>query len=397
VSDYLTKDLRQKVEALKEQVANSPTSVVNLRARAEVLWEWANAFSMTGTPLPVDCSFFMASIFVGNDVGEFSVLRRDPKISAIDLDEMLEELTLKEQHLNAFGSVSIDSNQRLRTESLETLKQVFTVGDIALNEGSGLLIARNGFVNHGLPQSSDPSAENYVTIECSNSNAVFKPDTIEMRGLRGGIRAPIPVLLFRLFGTSLTKGESITITYGDRSGGGPGFRVQSTSTDSLKLPIYVDFKGNNNFFTFDYPGWEILGQAATSIHCFGPGIVKVGETFEITVRFEDRARNRATGKIPSYQVLLNDSLVASVESSEEALKKITNLKINQEGTFRFKIVANNGLVAWSDPVWVKSQVTNRIYWGDLHGHCEFADGQGTPDGFFDFGRDDAQLDFICLS
>ncbi len=397
MSDYLAKDLRQKVEDLKYEVSKNPTSVENLRERAAIVWEWANAFSMTGAPLPVDCSFFMASIFVGNDPGEFSVLRRDPKISAIDLDEMLEELTLKEQHLNAFGSVSIDSNHKLKTETLETLKQVFTVGDIPLSEGAGLLIARNGFVNHGLPQSSDPSGENYVTIECSNSNAVFKSDIIEMRGLRGGIRAPIPVLLFRLIGTSLTKGDRVTVTYGDRSGGGPGFLVQSTSTDSLKLPIYVDFKGNNNFFTFDYPSWEIVGQETTSVHCFGPGIVHLDETFELTVRFEDKARNRATGTVPGYQIFLDDSLVTSIEAGKDALKKITNLKINQEGTFRFKIVLDDGSVAWSDPIWVKSQVNNRIYWGDLHGHCEFADGQGTPDGFFKFGRDDAQLDFLCLS
>jgi hypothetical protein len=396
-SDYLSSDLRHKVEELKNQVANSPTSVANLRDRAEIAWEWANAFSMTGAPLPVDCSFFMASIFVGNDVGEFSVLRRDPEISARDLDEMLEELSLKEKYLNAFGSMSVISSPQLRTESLETLKQAFTVGKIPLVEGGGLLIARNGFANHGLPQSTDPGGENYVTIECSNSNAVFVPDTIEMRGLRGGIRAPIPVLLFRLIGTSLTQGEKITITYGDRTAGGSGFRVQSTSTDSFKLPVYIDFKGNNNFFTLDYPSWEILGQAATAVHCFGPGIVSVGEVFELTVRFEDKARNRAIGRIPGYRVFLNDSLVTSIESGETALKKIPNLKIDQEGTFRFKIVTNDGLIAWSDPIWVKSQDTDRIYWGDLHGHCEFADGQGSPDGFFEFGRDDAQLDFLCLS
>lgn len=396
-SDYLSSQLRQQVEDLKTQVRRSSTTVENLQERAEILWKWANAFSMTGAPLPVDCSFFMASIFVGNDVGEFSVLRRDPHLSAIDLDEMVEELALKEQHPNAFGSISIDSHQKLQTDSMVTLKQVFTVGEIPLSEGAGLLIARNGFVNHGVPQSIDPKGENYVTVECSNSSGVFISDSIEMRGLRGGIRTPIPVILFRLTGTTLGKGETITITYGDCAGGGPGFRIQSTSTDSFKLPIYVDFQGKNNFVTFDYPSWEILGQDPVFLHCFVPGVVGVGELFAINVRFEDKARNRATGTIPGYQIFLDESLVASFEPGGTALNEISNLAIDREGTFRFKLVLDDETVVWSDPIWVRSKITRRIYWGDLHGHCEFADGQGTPDGFFKFGRDDAQLDFLCLS
>ncbi|MFN9955989.1 MAG: hypothetical protein ACK55I_23065, partial [bacterium] len=112
--------------------------------------------------------------------------------------------------------------------------------------GAGLLIARNGFVDHGLPQHTDPSGENYVTISCNNPKVNFTPEIIEMRGLRGGIRTPIPVLLFRLSGATLQKGEKVVITYGDKSRGGAGFKVQSTSTDSFKLPIYVDFTGNEN-------------------------------------------------------------------------------------------------------------------------------------------------------
>lgn len=396
-SDYLDSGLRSKVETLKSEVAAFPTSPTNLRNRAAIVWDWANRFSLTGEPLPVECSFFMASIFVGNDVGEFSVLRRDPVISSRDLDEMIEELSIKEEHLGAIGKFSIVNDEPLLVGSFQTLEQVFTVGDIPLEIGAGILIARNGFVDHGIPQNHDPVSANFVTIRSDNSKAVFIPETIEMRGLRGGIRAPIPILLFRLAETRLEKGTRIIITYGNQSEGGPGFKIQSTSTDAFKLPIYVDFNGKNNFITFEYPGFHVIGKKTSAVHGFVPAIVGKNEAFELVIRSEDHARNRASGAVPAYQIYLGEELVASVKASFEAISKISNLKISNIGTHRFKIVSESGQVTWSDPIWVKSGMAKSIYWGDLHGHCEFADGQGTPDGFFKFGRDDAQLDFLCLS
>lgn len=395
--DYLDPHLRSQVENLKLEITTDPTTPANLSERAEVVWEWANQFSLTGEPLPVECSFFMASMFVGNDVGEFSVLRRDPNISSVDLDQMIEELTLKEKYKGSIGKFLIDTKRTLLVESFESIEQRFIVSKLPLMEGAGLLIARNGFVDHGIPQNSDGKAENFVTITCTNERAKFVPQTIEMRGLRGGIRAPLPVLLFRLEGVTLEEGEQITITYGDKSQGSPGFRIQSTSTDAFRLPVYIDFDGRNNFITFNYPGFEVIGGVAKSAHAFLPAMAEVGERFDLVIRFEDKARNRATGQLPSYRVFLDSELIAQQDSGTDSVSIIRDLKIMEVGTYRFKIVTENEISIWSDPIWIKSQIKERIYWGDLHGHCEFADGQGTPDGFFAFGRDDAQLDFLCLS
>ena len=395
--DYLDVAFRAQVEKLKSDSASEPTKPETLRARAEILWEWANRFSLTGEALPVECSFFMASVFVGKDVGEFSVLRRDPRISSMDLDQMIEELSLKERNLSSIGKITILPQVEIVCGSFQTLRQVFEVGEVPLVPGAGLLIARNGFVDHGIPQHTDPSGENYVTISCNNPKVNFTPEIIEMRGLRGGIRTPIPVLLFRLSGATLQKGEKVVITYGDKSRGGAGFKVQSTSTDSFKLPIYVDFTGNENFITFEYPGYEIVGGPARSVHGFLPSMVKVNEKFDLVLRTEDGSRNRATSAIPGYEIFLEDELVVSIEPGQSAIYEIKNLSISKEGTFRFKILSSEGNAVFSDPIWVKSNLPSQIFWGDLHGHCEFADGQGTPDGFFKFGRDDAQLDFLCLS
>jgi hypothetical protein len=397
VNDYMSSSLRNQVEALKVSVQEEPTTPETLLSRGKLLWEWANSFSLTGIALPVECSFFMTSVFVGSIAGEFSVLKRDPIVSSNDLDQMIDELTLKEEHFGSLGTFALTPKPPMVVNSLETFQQIFSVGTLPLIQGGGLLIARNGFVDHGIPQHENPSAENYVSVQTNRAGATFRASSLDMRGLRGGIRAPIPVLFFELAGSDLVSGDTVTITYGDTSKGSAGFRVQSTSTDGFKLPIYVDFAGNRNFLTFESPGFDVCGGPAHSVHGFVPAVTGIGEPFELVLRTEDKARNRATGVIPGYEVSLNDKTIAKIPSGNESIVKIAGLSIPTEGTYRFKIISTDGAICFSDPVWVKKGFENHIYWGDLHGHCEFADGQGSPDAYFQFGRDDARLDFLCLS
>ena len=50
--DYLSADLRQRVEALKLEAPESTDDVAVLSDRLETLWQWANAYSLTGGPIP---------------------------------------------------------------------------------------------------------------------------------------------------------------------------------------------------------------------------------------------------------------------------------------------------------------------------------------------------------
>ena len=48
--DYLTPDLRQRVEALKLEAPESTDDIAVLSDRLDTLWQWANAYSLTGGP-----------------------------------------------------------------------------------------------------------------------------------------------------------------------------------------------------------------------------------------------------------------------------------------------------------------------------------------------------------
>ena len=50
--DYLTADLRQRVEALKLEAPEGTEDIAVLSDRLDTLWQWANAYSLTGGPIP---------------------------------------------------------------------------------------------------------------------------------------------------------------------------------------------------------------------------------------------------------------------------------------------------------------------------------------------------------
>jgi hypothetical protein len=67
-SDYLTPDLRARVDKLKADVAFLPTDAFNQEERARILWQWANAFALNGGDLPVNITQAVAGIFAYPDL-----------------------------------------------------------------------------------------------------------------------------------------------------------------------------------------------------------------------------------------------------------------------------------------------------------------------------------------
>ncbi len=87
-------------------------------------------------------------------------------------------------------------------------------------------------------------------------------------------------------------------------------------------------------------------------------------------------------------------------SFERGRRRFGGLVFRSEGVHRVTATdAKAGLVGESAPIMVeRHRPTYRVYWGDLHGHSgEYACGQGTIDGYYQFARDYAGLDFCALT
>ncbi len=388
--DYLSPELRVRVERLKTEVAAEPTTQATIIARADVLWEWANAYSLAGGVIPNDLPLLIRA---SREVDQPDV--KGLTESTRQLDSMVREMRLKDEVPDALGTLDLDCTEPLVAEDLVTFRQTWTVGAVPMAEGGAIYLGRDGFNNHGAPQVDDPAGDNYITVTSSNPAATF---TYQGVGLRQSLVTRIEGI-FRLEGATLQPGDTVTIAYGDRSGGSRGFYVQSYSVSRCRFPVYLDLEGDGNFMQPAWPAVPVLGKReVAAVTVFVPSIVAPGEPFRVVVRSEDDRYNRASGPDPEYQILLDGRPWSGIQAGGAALTVLEDVAIAEEGAHRFEVRSADGRIrGTSNPIWVRRDPPYRIYWGDTHGHIGFSDAQGTPDGYFTFARDDAALDFVTLS
>jgi hypothetical protein len=397
-ADYLKPDLRSRVEALKQAVAATPTTAASVEERAAVLWAWANQFALDGGNLPVNLPSTI------NNVGRARFEKRAPPANVLrDIDNFTVELTLKEERPDAIGTLRLKDEQPLVAGSFTTVEQAYTAGTAALGPGAAFLLGAQMVADQGTYQYEDPTGDNYVSIRASDPTVRFEPSRIQFGGMHSGLqRADAPTIVFTVAGGTLDNGESATVTYGDRSKGSRGWQVQTFNVEGLLLPIYVDLVGKGHFLSPRWPALTVIGERdTTSVRAFAPSIVAPGEPFSLTLRSEDRWYNRPSGTIPAYQLSLNGEPLPNPRDVPESVGGVTTLadmKIDAPGIYRFSVRSADGAVSGtSNPIWVREGKGRRLYWGETHGHSGFAEGQGTAEHYYRFGRDDSKLDFLTMS
>ena len=423
-TDYCLPELRAKVEQLKADVAEEKTTAKNSAERLPIIWEWANARARDGhdipnnLPLTIYYDRFFADMAeqTSNDeeLSFFERLKRTQKYKFNGrfilriIDRYVREMQMLEDDPDVLGSVSAEPME-FPAGSYQTIEQTYTVGNRDLEPGAYLVVAQHMQSTQGKYQIEDPKADHYVSAHSSNASAKFKPTTKRKFGMHGGFRFPAPNLAFELVAGRLTKGDTVTVVYGDRSGGSRGFKVHEISNDSFQIPLYVSF-GDEKRSLEDYVldigydhllgmvPFKVVGVEPVGVHGFAPSVVGVGEPFEVSARSEDRYFNRAEGEIPAYDVTLNGKPFGKIDAGTDAITLLKDIKIDEPGVYRFGFRSQDGkIIGQSNPIWVQENPKSRIYWGETHGHSGFAEGQGTPTGYFRFGRDDARLDFLTLS
>ena len=260
-------------------------------------------------------------------------------------------------------------------------------------------MARHFNANYGVFQTDDPAAAGYVTIGTDAANVRFETDVYMASGPHGGFRAPEPALAFRVAEGRLEPGESVTITYGDTTGGGPGVMMTQTSGARTPFPLYGDLDGAGEWRPLPILPFAVVGTTVAGVHGFAPSVVRPGESFELSVRAEDRFYNRATGDIPGFDVVVGGEVRASTEAGSEAIT-VVELALDEPGVYWTTLRSRDvepQITGGANPILVVEDREFGIYWGDTHGHSGYAEGIGTLDFFLQFARDDARLDFVTHS
>ena len=421
--DYIAADLRARVEELKGEASQSSTSPQVLLDRLDTLWAWANAYALDGGRLPIDFTMQYtlerlaarsispspSDALLVDLAGAFEdYVRGIPELSLPsmgDREELLRsvgsfvetqvaELTLKEEHPNALGTLRLEPNQAQRAGTMVTLEQTWTVGDVPMRVGGGIALTSRG--RWGSLQTTDATAQGYTSVRSSRAGARLVPSEPWAKWTSFITRF---TLQWRLEGAELRPGDTVTVTYGDRSGGGPGFRVHSYSNDAMVLPVHLDLEAEGHVLQPTWPSFPVIGAEETCyVDLVAPSVVAAGEDLALTLRGQDCWKNVSSGESPAYRVLLGETAVATLAAGGPGLQTIEDVRLPEPGIYRFEVRSEDGrLRGGSNPVWVEAAPERRVLWGDTHGHSGFAEGQGQPEGYYRFGRDVARLDFLSLS
>ncbi|MEZ5550909.1 MAG: DUF3604 domain-containing protein [Pseudomonadales bacterium] len=385
-TDYLNPELRSKVDQLKADVIGSPTTAANAAERTRVLWDWANAFALNGGYVPVNLTAAIRPV---------NPDRVRPREVAA-LDGYIRELSLQDTDPKAIGALTADLGP-FEARSWATFQQTYTVGTRPIVRGGGLVVGKHFMVDHGDLQTQDPAAPNYLSIASSSGTARFVVDSAPIAGMHGNFRGAANMLFFRLDAGTLQKGDTVTLTYGARSGGSPGLRMPSTSSDFTPFPLYLIFDDSGEQYSLPIQPIRISGTSIAGVHGFAPSVVRPDEAFTISVRAQDRFFNRAQPPYPDWQVYANDELLGALPAAGSAIALLENLRLNSPGVYRITIRSGDGAITGvANPILVSADA-QKIQWGDTHGHSGFAEGIGTPDRFMTWARDDARLEFVTHS
>lgn len=390
--DYLDPNLRERVERLKIEAHQPSSDREVLSARLATLWEWANAYSLTGGPVPGGFPQLLSNA----NRGLRGLPRGGPQLTADQASRFVAQYTrefqIKDENPNAVGELTLSSNGPFRAGEFVTVTETYAVGGMPMAPGGGIAVGRG----RGGVQAERPTQAGYVTVRSSNPEARFTASEPWGRWATFETRSTVA---FRLSGASLSEGDTVTITFGDRSAGGPGLKIQNWSNDRVVFKTFLDLEGNGWLLTPEWPALEVVGEEAIRfVNAIGPSVVAAGEDFTLAVRSEDRFKNLSSGKTPSYEVLINGEMFRPIPAGSPAVHEIGGISIDSPGVYRFQVRSSDGSIqGTSNPVRVETRPARRIYWGETHGHTGFAEGQGSPDGYYKFGRDVARLDFLSLS
>ena len=393
MSATVESDLDQRIERLKADVAAGeiPADAEEVRNRSLTLYAWANRRARMGDDLPWSLPLTVATL-ARLPYEDEKPSRAQLERAATQMAPYVEHLRLRDEDPDAMGTAQLLNAGPHPINSRQTLQIRYTVGTRPLAEGARLTLSRG--TNATI---EDPAGPGFVTAETNRSDVVLVPTRGAVPYARSFQPAGAPVQ-FEVSGGTLNPGDTVTIRLGDTSAGGPGFAMGLLSNDFIPLELYVRLERGGPDYVLPRLGLKTQGIEVAGVHGFAPSVLGVGETFDLVVRSEDMQTNRATGPIPGYRVLLNGEPFRELPSGNDAITKIHDIAFDKPGVYRFSIVSmDESIRGEANPILVEQAPQERIFWGETHGHSGMAEGRGTSDGFFRFGRDDANLDFLVHS
>jgi hypothetical protein len=291
------------------------------------------------------------------------------------------------------GAVTLSPPGPFVAGSRAELTLVYTAGHFGIDDTGMLKVSWRTTSDMAKPQFDDPLGANFTTVEASNGAV------LEVWYDRLNIRPYGHTLLVRVGRGYLRQGDTLTIRFGDRRQGSPGWRLQTSQEKGVELRTSVDAFATYEFCELpEQPAFDLVAGPAASWKAIVPSLVAAGEPFRLALVAEDLWGN------PTDQA----DAVLALEASAPArglpatvtIKPgdrpavIENLAIDVPGDVTFVVRAGAQEVARANPLRVAEGAPLRRYWGDLHGQSGETIGMGSAEDYFAYARDRAFVDIV---
>ncbi len=303
------------------------------------------------------------------------------------------------------GSAVLEGPKTVEVLTHQTWTLVYTAGKAGIQPGGGIRVAMRHLVQWSPPQTNKPDADGYLTVKADGDapinvyvefNAFGKRFFHQYHPWQNIVEVTLPE-------RGLEPGQTIRMTYGDRSGGSRGIRIQPFDEAPFTFKLYVDALGDDHYLPMtDNPTVEIVAAEPYRLGAVMPSDADLTAPTWCIVRAEDRYGNPATRYRGTVTLSADDPQATlpapyTFTESDRGVHRFEGIHFKSLGSFT--ITADDGhMKRAANPVRVAQRPPDPLLlWGDLHGHTLYSDGRGTVEQFYEFAERVAGLDFCAVT
>lgn len=267
------------------------------------------------------------------------------------------------------GSAIVEPATPVVAGHYQTITFTYTAGH-PIDDTGFLKIVFRQVGDFGTPQLDDPAAPNYCTVSTTGDCR------IEPRwDPKGHTRPWSRALFLKVMGGFLNRAEKIVVVFGDRSGGSPGWQLQTFCEETFEFKTLVDPIATYEFKELPAsPTLRVVAGEPEKAVCIAPSQAAVDTPFTCYLKLEDRWGNPTGSPAQLTHPGFSDPGVYTLTAADQS----------------------TGLSAESNPIEVLGApaVLHR-YWADFHGQSEETIGSNTIGDYFTFARDYGLLDIAA--
>ncbi len=290
------------------------------------------------------------------------------------------------------GSIKLSPTGPFVAGSHQELTLVYTAGTFGIDDTGMVKISWRTTSDMAKPQFDKPSAPNFTTVEASNGAK------LEVWYDRLNIRPYVNTLLIRVGRGYLRQGDTLTIRFGDKRQGSPGWRLQTNVEAQVELKSSVDAFATYEFCELPAPAFDLIPGPAASWKAILPSLAVAGEPFRLAIVAEDMWGNPTADAEQTIELVSSRPVKGLPDSvaikKGEGPRVIKSLVADAAGDLELRLMAGDKELARANPLRVVASAPVRRYWADLHGQSGETIGMGSAEAYFRYARDAAFIDMV---